>query len=129
MRLLAPLLAAVLLLGCLPSGSAYALESDQEPAAATDEAPAKESVDAPLPTIYREEADLPAPVRDKRLKLMEAARSGDMEQLRALMQAEPEAPAVAFGDPGDPIEYLKALAADAEGREILAILLEVLESG
>ena len=45
------------------------------------------------------------------------------------MEAQSEPPAVAFGDPGDPIEYLKALAADAEGREILAILLEVLESG
>ena len=52
-----------------------------------------------------------------------------MEKLRALMQAQPEPPAVSFGDPGDPIEYLKALSGDAEGREILAILLEVLESG
>ena len=60
---------------------------------------------------------------------MEAARSGDIEALRALMEAQPEPPAVSFGDPGDPIEYLKALSRDADGREILAILLEVLESG
>ena len=64
-----------------------------------------------------------------RQKLIEAAKSGDIERLRALMKAQPEPPAVAFGDPGDPIEYLKALAADADGREILAILLEVLQSG
>jgi hypothetical protein len=60
---------------------------------------------------------------------MEAARTGDMERLRALMQAQPRPPAVAFGDPGDPIDYLKELSSDADGREILAILLEVLESG
>jgi hypothetical protein len=60
---------------------------------------------------------------------MEAARSGDIERLRPLMEAQPEPPSVSFGDPGDPIEYLKALAGDAEGREILAILLEVLEAG
>jgi hypothetical protein len=49
--------------------------------------------------------------------------------LRALMKAQPEPPSVSIGDPGDPIDYLKALSSDAEGREILAILLEVLESG
>jgi hypothetical protein len=45
------------------------------------------------------------------------------------MQEQSEPPSVSFGDPGDPIEYLKALSTDADGREILAILLEVLESG
>jgi len=87
------------------------------------------SVDAPLPTILRSESDMPEPVRETRRKLIEAAKSGDMEQLRALMKAQPEQPAVAFGDAGDPIAYLKALAADADGREILAILLEVMQSG
>lgn len=82
-----------------------------------------------LPAIYRSEADLPEPVRVMRRQLMDVARAGDIEGLRTLMAAQPEPPAVAFSDPGDPIDYLKALATDAEGREILAILLEVLESG
>ena len=60
---------------------------------------------------------------------METARAGDIEALRPLMDAQAEPPAVSFGDPGDPIEYLKQLSADADGREILAILLEMLESG
>jgi hypothetical protein len=72
---------------------------------------------------------MPDLVRETRRKLIEAAKSGDIEKLRALMQAQAEPPSVSFGDPGDPIEYLKALAADGEGREILAILLEVLETG
>ena len=88
-----------------------------------------ESVDAALPTILRSEADMPPPVLATRQKLIEAAKSGDLEKLRALMQEQSEPPAVSFGDPGDPIEYLKALSADADGREILAILLEVMEMG
>ena len=89
----------------------------------------EESIDQSLPTILRSESDLPEPVRAMRQKLIDAAKSGDIERLRPLMEAQPEPPSVAFGNPGDPIEYLKALAADADGREILAILLEVLQSG
>ena len=96
------------------------------PALAQEAAP---SLDAPLPTILRSEAELPEPVRATRERLIEAARSGDMEKLRALFAAQPEPPSVAFGDPGDPIDYLKALSADADGREILAVLWEILESG
>lgn len=101
------------------------------PPAVAQQAQAQTEATSPdeLPEILRSEEELPAPVREMRQKLVEAARSGDMEQLRALMQAQPEPPTVAFGDPGDPIEYLRALSGDAEGREILAILLEVLESG
>jgi hypothetical protein len=99
---------------------------DAEPGDAAAAAGAGESG---LPTIFRSDADLPEPVRDMRRRLMDAARSGDIEQLRPLMEAQAEPPSVSFGDPGDPIEYLKQLSADADGREILAILLEVLESG
>jgi hypothetical protein len=109
-------LAAALLLVVAPS------------AVAQESAPA-ESVDETLPTILRSEADMPPPVLATRQKLIDAAKSGDLEMLRALMMEQPEPPAVSLGDPGDPIEYLKALSADADGREILAILLEVMESG
>ena len=83
----------------------------------------------PLPDILRDVETLPEPVVETRQQLIAAARSGDIETLRALMAAEAEPPSVAFGDPGDAITYLKALSADAEGREILAILWEVLEGG
>jgi hypothetical protein len=109
-------LAAALLLAAVP----FAAAQESEPT---------ESVDAALPTILRSDADMPPPVLATRQKLIDAAKSGDLEKLRALMNEQPEPPAVAFGDPGDPIEYLKALSADADGREILAILLEVMEMG
>jgi hypothetical protein len=85
--------------------------------------------EAALPRILRSEAEMPEPVRQTRMQLLAAARSGDIEQLRALMNAQPQPPSVSLGNPVDPIEYLKALSTDADGREILAILLEVLESG
>jgi hypothetical protein len=88
-----------------------------------------EEPDSPLPPVLRDIALLPEPVRAMRERLMEAARAADIEGLRPLMEEQPEPVSVSFGNPGDPIEYLKQLSADAEGREILAILLEVLESG
>lgn len=118
-------MAAALALGFSGSGVA---QEDQTEAAETEANPGA-SVDAPLPTILRAESDMPEPVRETRRKLIEAAKSGDLENLRALMKAQREPPSVALGDPGDSIEYLKALSADAEGREILAILLEVLQLG
>jgi len=99
---------------------------ESESQAAPDEG---ERVYGPYPIILRDESALPAPVRETRQKLIDVAKSGDIEQLRMLMQAQPKMPSVSYGDPGDPIEYLKALSADADGREILAILLEVLQSG
>jgi hypothetical protein len=112
-------------------GAAPAIGDVQAPAEPPPEGAAAvgESVDEPLPTILRSVDEIPAPVREMREKLLSVARSGDFEKLRALMSAQPEPPAVSLGDPGDPADYLKALSADADGREILAILLEVLESG
>jgi hypothetical protein len=113
----------------LASPATIQLALQGEPSAEEAAPNPMESVDEPLPTILRSESDMPDPVRETRRKLIEAAKSGDIEKLRTLMPAQAEPPSVSFGDPGDPIEYLKALAADSEGREILAILLEVLEAG
>jgi hypothetical protein len=100
------------------------------PSAAPDTPEVGTEEDGPdLPRILRSDSEMPDPVREMRAKLIEAAKSGDIEKLRKLMSAQAQAPSVSFGDPGDPIEYLKALSSDADGREILAILLEVLESG
>ena len=114
----------------VPAPGMQALESGAAAPAPETAPPATEPpAAAGLPPIYRSEADLPEPVRQMRSRLIAAARSGDIEQLRAVMESQAEPPSVSLGDPGDPIEYLKALSSDAEGREILAILLEVLEAG
>jgi hypothetical protein len=115
----------------VPPAGIQALESGAaDPAAPSAGAAAPEEGGAEgMPQVFRSDADLPPAVRDMRARLIAAARSGEIEQLRALMEAQAQPPSVSLGDPGDPIEYLKALSSDAEGREILAILLEVLEAG
>lgn len=97
--------------------------------AEASEAEAAPGAEHPFPVVYRGEDNLPNAVRETRRKIIEAARSGEMEKLRAVAAEQREPPSVAFDDVGDPIDYLKALASDAGGREILAILLEVLEAG
>jgi len=72
---------------------------------------------------------LPAPVRKTWQALIDAARSGDINALQPLIAAQPEPPTFAFGEIEDPIDHLKSLSGDPEGREILAIMLEVLEIG
>ncbi len=71
---------------------------------------------------------LPEAVRKTRRQLLRAARSGDMAQLKAVFDAQPQPPNVSFGRPDDPIAYLKQESADGEGLEILAILVRILES-
>lgn len=81
------------------------------------------------PPILRSTGDMPEPVRKTWTALRDAARSGDIEALQPLIDAQPSPPTFAFADIDDPIRYLKSLSGDPEGHEILAILLEVLESG
>ncbi len=70
---------------------------------------------------------------DLRLDLREAAtkpaKSGDIEKLRPIVEAQDPPPEFSFNDVADPVAHLKSLSGDPEGREILAVLLEVLEAG
>lgn len=83
---------------------------------------------APAKVFYGDK-DLPKAVKVLRLKLIDIAHSGEIEKLRPLLDSFKEPPLLSFQDEGDPIEFLKTSSGDGEGREILAILLEVLESG
>lgn len=106
-------------------------EEDEAEAGEADDAQpqAEEAEPAEEGTILRSVQAMPEPVRETWQALVEAARSGEMERLRPIMEGQPEPPMVAFDDVGDQIAYLRSLSGDAEGREILAILLEVLEMG
>lgn len=74
--------------------------------------------------------DLPEPVAKARAALIEAARTGDIEALRPIFEAQTVPPIVAdFDTVDDPVDHLKLQSGDEEGREILAILLEILETG
>jgi hypothetical protein len=82
-----------------------------------------------IPVVEYDPEKLPTPVRRLREQIIEAAASGDLDKLRPIFEANGEPPALSFNESDDPVETLRSLSGDAEGREILAILIEVLEAG
>lgn len=105
-------------------------------AAPEDEGEPKDSArpevdpDEPIPPVSYDLSQLPEPVRRLHDRLVEAAKSGDIEKIRPLLETGENGTQLSFGGvDGDPIGYLKELSGDKEGAEILAILQDVLESG
>ena len=82
------------------------------------------------PEVEYDPAKLPPAVRRLREQIIEAAATGDVEKLRPIIEANGEPPAFSYNDTGDdPIEYLKSQSADPDGREMLAILIDMLKAG
>jgi len=78
--------------------------------------------------IRRDLSVLPAAVASTRDELISAAKSGDAEMLRAIIKRQTNPPVVSFGDVADPIEFLRESSNDGEGRELLAIMIELMEA-
>ncbi|WP_455272158.1 hypothetical protein [Rhizobium herbae] len=95
---------------------------DAKDDSAEDKAPA-EPVE-----VLSDVSKIPEPVARMRELIVEAAASGDIERLRALLGKGPTQTQVGEND-ADPIETLKGLSGDPQGIEILAILLDVLSTG
>lgn len=87
--------------------------------------------DEAVPTVEYDLSKLPAPVKALRDKILAAAKTGDIEQLRPIMQGGSHLPNLGAdqSDTKDPIAFLKGISGDPDGRELLAILSEVLEAG
>lgn len=86
--------------------------------------------DAPPPEVQYDLTKLPVPVQKMRELIIEAAKSGSLEALRPLIGTGDNTTMLSLGDyEGDPIEYLRGLAGDEEGQEVLAILIDLLDSG
>ncbi|GGA92992.1 hypothetical protein GCM10011491_21350 [Brucella endophytica] len=84
----------------------------------------------PPPVVEYDYSKLPAPVRETRERILAAAKSGDIEALRPLLGTGDDITALSLsGYEGDPIEYLKSLSGDSDGREVLAILVDLLDTG
>lgn len=83
----------------------------------------------PLPEIHLGEEGLPEPVKKTRQAILDAARTGDIEALRPVLEMNEMPPTLSKDDVGDPIAYLKGISGDLQGREILAILVDLLEAG
>ena len=92
--------------------------------------PAAEVAPQEKPDVFYDPGLLPDPVRTMRDKILEAALSGDLDKLRVVVQSNEMPPVFSFGENGsDPIAAMKEQSNDGEGREVMAILAEVLEAG
>ncbi|MGI9422985.1 MAG: hypothetical protein ACR2PA_07305 [Hyphomicrobiaceae bacterium] len=89
---------------------------------------AKTTKRSPAATVEFDVEKLPTPVAEMRDAILEAAYSGKIKQLLVPIQWNELKPD--FGDiPGDKLlESFKQRSIDGEGREILAILIELLNS-
>ncbi len=79
------------------------------------------------PETHSDLALLPEPVKKMREMILNAARSGNIETLRPVLNSNELKPTVSFGGAEDPIKYWKETSSDGQGREIMAILTEILE--
>jgi hypothetical protein len=127
---------AALLLALAPN---VAVAAQSQPPAAksaappTDAAPqgeAEATKPAAKPDVFYDPGLLPDPVRTMRDKILEAALSGDLDKLKIVIETNEMPPAFSFGEnQTDPIAAMKEQSNDGEGREVMAILAEVLEAG
>jgi hypothetical protein len=82
------------------------------------------------PHVEYDVTKLPFPVQKMRELILTAAKSGSLEALRPLIGSGDDMTMLSLADTdGDPIAYLKSLAGDTEGQEILAIAVDILNSG
>ncbi|WP_181699176.1 hypothetical protein [Chthonobacter albigriseus] len=110
-------------------GSPFTVEPEDNPDQSEDVGQEPSDPDAPLPEIHYGEADLPPAVARMRGLIVDAAKTGDVKALADLIAAAPVPPVLTSIDGGEPADILIAQSSDPEGREILAILLDVLDAG
>jgi hypothetical protein len=84
---------------------------------------------AAVPEIVRDLSRLPPRVARMRERILEAARSGDLDKLLTVMQTNETLPVFSFGNEKDPVAFWKATYPASDGIEALAILISVLDAG
>jgi hypothetical protein len=72
---------------------------------------------------------LPAPVARMRARIIEAARSGELDKVLTVMQTNETMPIFSFANERDPVAYWRANYPESGGLEVLSILLEILDMG
>ncbi len=98
----------------LPALSTNAASPSQPDSAATaDDAAAKKST-------------LPEAVAAMRRAILTAARSGDLERMRPVLETNELMPVFSFGGGTDPIAFWKQSSEDGKGRTMLARMVEIL---
>ncbi|MDX2155625.1 MAG: hypothetical protein SFW09_03860 [Hyphomicrobiaceae bacterium] len=71
---------------------------------------------------------LPPPAAEMREVILEAARSGRLEELRNAVELNEIKPTLGDAATGDPIDNLRRLANEPDGRDLLAALAAILDA-
>jgi hypothetical protein len=79
--------------------------------------------------VLRDTSLLPAPVARMRSAILSSAASGDIANLRIPMDMNEIPPMLTAEKVTDPVAFWKKISGDGEGREILAITIELLRTG
>lgn len=119
---LAALVAGAALLVYAPGGAAPASDRLPDPEAEAAEA-------RPGPKVLYDTTATPEFVQRILNKINNAARTGDIEEMRAVLETNELKPMVAARHIDDPIAYWKAQSVDGSGRDILATMLNMLNTG
>lgn len=108
-------------------GAALAVPAWMAFCAEKKDAPA-EQASAP-PQVEYDVSKLPDGVAEMRADILEAARSGELELMVPVLQSNELMPLLADKRVEDPVAFFKQISADGTGRDILAAMVDVLESG
>ncbi len=98
-------------------------------AASKSQKTAKAAKAVTAPKVSYDLDKLPEPVRNMVEQIVSAARSGRIAEMRTPYEWNELPPSLSDGPATDPIAFWKKLSVDGEGREILAVLLNLLSSG
>ena len=114
-----------------PPAPAAEPDKDADGPAATGSIPSEPQPAAGTgaPEIITDLARLPPPVARMRERILAAARSGELHRLVSVMQSSASLPVFSANRGLDPISYWKANYPDSDGVEILATLIDILDTG
>jgi hypothetical protein len=84
---------------------------------------------APAPKVRYGTDDLPRPVLDLREAMLAAVESGEIEELRHAYDMSEIKPDLGAPPRTDPVAHWKAISGDGQGREVLAALSLILDTG
>ena len=115
-----------------PSSPPAITQQDLDPPAVTGTVPAAKpppaAAAAAIPDVITDLSQLPEPVARTRERILAAARTGELRRLVAVMQSGETLPIFSLSSGQDPITYWKANYPDSDGIEILATLIDILET-
>ncbi len=83
-----------------------------------------------MPEIRRDFSALPSAVQDMRFSILAAAASGDLEEIRVVLERNEIMPVLSASQRiADPLAHFKARSADGEGAQLMAVLIDILTVG